>query len=187
MACTGKLTKDILSNCETQPVGGIEQIVYLINRTDISAITYDGTNKNKITNIALTSPTVAYKLTGTKKALNAGYERVVAEDMEDMFKHKLSFSGYEFDSASVLNIDKAKDLVAIVERKDKTTADGIFVAFGVGTGLFVTSDAMMINESFGTRKIEMSTMDGQLEKYSQYNVLATDYATTKALLDGLLT
>lgn len=188
MACENKIKKNILSTCETQTIGGIEQVVYLINRTDIASIDYHTGMTSLITNITLTNTatTTAYKLTGLKKSLNYKSDRVVAEDQADRFKHTFSFYGFEFDSASIENMDSMNDLVVIVERKDKYNADGIFVALGVNTGLFITTDTSATNDSNGVRKIEMATLDGQLERYSQNNVLKVDYAQTKSMLEGLL-
>ena len=47
MACDGLLTGDILFDCDNAPKGGIEVNVLLINIEDIdlSAVTFDGTNK----------------------------------------------------------------------------------------------------------------------------------------------
>jgi len=189
MSCINKIVKEIVNNCSTTPVSGLETTIYLFNRTDIEQIDYDVVNTSLITGIDLasTSPaTTGYKLIGTKKALNAGFERVIAEDMPDMFKHKLVFSGFEFDSASIENFDQLGDLVAIVERKDKNNVDGTFVAYGINTGLFISTDTYMANDNNGVRKIEMDTMDGQLEKHSQNNVVIGDYKATKDFLEALM-
>lgn len=186
MACENKIVKNITSDCETQKVAGLEQVVYLINRTDIDSITYDITNKSLVTGLDLASGEVAYKLVGTKKSLNCGSERVVSDDAPDSFKHKFMFNGYEYDSASVENMDNMADVVVIVEKKDKKVEDGTFVIFGLGSGLYVSTDTSSENDSNGVRKIELTSQDGQLEKNSQNNLLVTDYATTKALLEGLL-
>lgn len=187
MGCENKILKNITSTCETQPVGGLKATIYLINRSDITSVTYDNTKKLLVTDLTLDTGKVAYKLVGVKKALKVGSERVVADDMPDAWKHKLSFHGYEFDSASVDNLDNLGDLVAIVERNDATVADGTFVIYGMRTGLFPVTDIVDSNESYGIRKIDMETMEGQFEKESQLNLLSTDIATTRALLVGLLT
>ena len=187
MTCENKIIKNITATCETQPVGGLKATIYLINRSEITSVTYDNAKKLLVTDLTLDTGKVAYKLVGTKKALKAGSERVVADDMPDAWKHKLSFHGYEFDSASVENMDSLGDLVAIVERNDASVADGQFVIYGMRTGLYPIADVVDSNDSYGIRKIDMETLDGQFEKESQLNLLSTDVATTRALLLGLLT
>jgi hypothetical protein len=187
MSCTSKITKAITSNCTTQPVGGLEVVAYLFNRGDMT-LTYDGTSPNKVTGIVAVGAALAYKLTGVKKNINAGHDRKVSDDLADAFTHFLSMKGFEFDAPSILNFDGLGDVCAIVEYKNKTTSgDGVFVGYGFKSGLYVTTDSRRANENNGIRSLELATREQEEEPYSQYNVLVTDYATTKSTLEALLT
>jgi hypothetical protein len=187
MACTTGIAKAITSNCTTQPVGGLEVVAYLWKRGDMT-ITYDGTSPNKVTGIAGVGSAVIYKFTGVKKNLNAGHDRTVSDDIADAFKHFLSFKGFESDTLSVLNFDGLGDICAIVEYKQKSaTADGVYVGYGLKSGLYPTTDTRRANDANGIRSIEMASRDQEDEPYSQYNVIITDYAGTKAALEALLT
>lgn len=187
MPCTDAIAKNITSDCTTQPVGGLEVEAYLGYRPYISP-TYDGTSANKVTALTVTALQKLYKLKGVSKNLNAGHDRVVSDDTADLYKHYFSFKGFEFDSPSVLSLDNLRDLVVFVNYKNKnSTGDGVIVAYGLGTGLYVTSDTRRANDAHGIRSIELSTRDNEEEKYSQYNVVITDYAGTIARLEALLT
>jgi hypothetical protein len=187
MSCATLITKNITSNCSTQPVGGLEVVAYLYNRGLMSP-TYDGTSPNKVTGLTAVGAALLYKLTGIKKNLNAGHDRTVSDDLADTFKHFFSFKGFEFTSSDVLNIDGLNDVVVIVEYKQKnTTGDGVFVGYGLQSGLYITSDTRRANDANATRSLELSSRDQEGEPYSQYNVLITDYATTKSTLEALLT
>lgn len=187
MACTTGIAKAITSNCTTQPVGGLEITAYFFNRGQMT-ITYDGTDPNKVTGIAAVGAALMYKYTGVKKNLNAGHDRNISEDMADTFKHYLALKGFEFDTDSVLNLDGLNDVCAIVEYKQKSsTGDGVFVGYGFQSGLHVTADSRRANENNAVRSMELATKDGEGEPYSQYNVLITGYAETKAALEALLT
>jgi hypothetical protein len=186
MACTSGIAKAITSNCTTQPVGGLEVTAYIFNRADMT-ITYDGTDPNKVTGIAAVGSALMYKYTGVKKNLNAGHDRVVSDEVADAFKHFVSLKGFESDTDSVLNFDGLGDVCVIVEYKHKpSSADGVFVAYGLKSGLYVTTDNRRANENNGIRNIELASRDQEDEPYSQYNVLLTDYATTKSALEALL-
>jgi hypothetical protein len=187
MSCSTGIAKNITSNCTTQPVGGLEIIAYLFNRGAM-ALTYNATDPNKVTGIAAVSNALMYKYTGVKKNLNAGHDRNISDDLADTFKHFLSMKGFEFDAESVLNLDGLNDICAIVEYKQKNTnGDGVFVGYGFQSGLYITTDSRRANENNGTRSLELTTRDQEGEAYSQYNVLITDYATTKSTLEALLT
>jgi hypothetical protein len=186
MSCSEKITKNIISNCSTQGVGGMEVEAYLLNRTDFD-FTFDGTSGNKITDIDRVGAALAYKLKGVNKNFNAGSDRAIVEGFADTYTHSASLKAFENDTLSVKDIDSMGDLVLIIERKQKTTTgDGVFVAYGVQTGLYVTSDTHRQNADNGSRSIELASRATETEQYSKYNVLATNYATTKALLDSLL-
>lgn len=185
MGCETGILKNITSDCTTQPVGGMEVTVYAINRSDIASTDVNTLKANLIEGIDLVEGKIAYKIKGVRKNLNCGFDRVVADDMADTFKHFFSFYGFEFDSSSVLNMDGLNDLVIIAEMKDKSSTDGTFVGLGFKSGLYPTSDTKRANDSQGIRKIEMTSRDQENEPFSQYNVFKTDYATTKALLESL--
>lgn len=187
MACTTGIAAAITANCTNQPVGGLEVTAYLFNRGEMS-LTYDGATPNKVTEIAAVGSALVYKLTGVKKNLNAGHDRVVSDDMADRFKHYFAFKGFSFASADVLNLDGLNDICVIVEYKQKSsTGDGVFVGYGFKGGLYPTTDTRRANDLNGVRSIELASRDQEDEPSSQYNVIITDYAGTKAALEALLT
>jgi len=187
MACITEISRNILSDCSTIGVGGLEVRAWIFNRRHIATITYDApTNPSKITALTLSGGD-AYTITGTKKSLNCGSDRVVADEMPDKFTHYFNFKAYEFASADVENLDALNDVVVVVESKDKGTGgDGTFRAFGILYGLYPSTDTMRANDLSGARNLELTSLSGQEEKYSQYTVDAGDYEDTIALLDGLL-
>jgi len=182
MSCETGIFKAITSDCSKQPIGGLEVNAWLFNRMEL-VLTFDNTNPSKITDLVTAAATKGYLLKGVKKLLNAGHSVVVADDRADRYTHKFDFQGFEFDTASVEGLDQLADLVVVVEAKNKiATNDGTFVAYGVKSGLFKTTDERMFNDVGGARKISLATRGGEEEVYSNYTILKTDYATTKAML-----
>ena len=185
MGCETGILKSVTSDCTTQPVGGIEVVCYAINRLDIATKDINTLKPNLIEGLTLSEGKLAYKIKGARKNLNCGFDRVVSDDMADTFKHIFSFYGFEFDSASVLNMDGLHDLVIIVENKVKSSNDGTYVAYGLKSGLYPTSDTKRANDSQGVRKIELASRDQENEPHSQWNLFKTDHETTKAMLEAL--
>lgn len=186
--CAKGIVKTITSDCSTQQTAGIEQVIYLMNRKDVVPVfetATGGEKTNKITSLSLSGTAKAYKLIGQKQNLVCGFDRVTSDTRGDMFTHFLSFNAYEFDTASADNINEMEDIVAIVERKAKDNADGCFMVYGLGTGLYYTSDSYRSNENDGVRMLEMQTQSSQPEKVPYNTLVSTDYAGTKTLLEGL--
>lgn len=187
MSCITGIAKNITSDCSTSKSGGLEVEAYIFNRADLSP-TYDGTQLNLVTSLANVGAAVGYKLTGFKKNLNAGHDLVVAEDAPNKYTHYFNFKQYEVLAEDITNVDDMDDVVVAVESKDKNdTGEGVFMLYGLKKGLWKSADTQRANDANGSRNIEMTSLAGQEEPYSRYVLLDTDYATTKALLESLLT
>lgn len=186
MSCLQGITKNIVSDCTTKPVGGLEVKAWIGNRLEIIP-TYDGVNGSKLTNIDVEATKKLFSIVGVKKLLNCGFDRVVAEDRPDAFTHYFNFQGFEFKADNVVNMDNLNDVVVIVEMKEKPTdADGTFRVFGLKYGLYPSTDTMRANDIDGARNIELTSLEGQAEPYSNYTLLVTGgYAATLALLESL--
>ncbi|HPF94187.1 MAG TPA: hypothetical protein PLV65_09620, partial [Tenuifilaceae bacterium] len=175
----------IVSDCTTKGVAGVEVTAWMFNRKDFT-LTYDGTTPNLITNIAAVAAATTYQLTGYKMNMNVGHDVVVRADAPDGYKHFFSFKQYQVAAANILNVDNINDVVVVVEAKNKPSdADGVFLIYGAKYGLFKSADTHRINDNNAERSLELTSLDGQEEPYSRYVLLSTDYATTKALLEGL--
>ena len=185
MSCITGVGLDIISDCNTSIKGGNEVKAWIGNRLEMSP-TYDGTNPSKITALAVDVTKKLYTITGVKKLLNSGYDRVIKDNRPDSFTHLFEFQGFEFDAANVEGMDSLDDVVIIVESKDKTSdGDSVFRVFGMEYGLFPSSDTMRANDNDGVRAMALTSQEGQEEKYSNYTLLITDYATTLAALVAL--
>ena len=185
--CETSIGKSIISNCTTQKVGGLEAKAWIFPRQIFkNSFTFDATYPNKITAITKVIDYRCFTVKGVKKMLNAGYDVIIAEDRADRYIHKFNFQQFEVAAADIANVDALKDVFVVVERKHKTSSgEGTFVAYGVENGLYKTTDGKMENDIDGARNLELATLDGQGEKYSEYTVLNTNYADTLSMLVAL--
>jgi hypothetical protein len=185
MGCTDGIVKTITSDCTTAPNGGLEVTMYAFNRLNYT-VTYDGTSGCKITGIDRVGEALAYKIKGVKKLFNAGHDAVIADDRPTKWTHFVSFEMFERLAADTINGDNLNDLFIVVEIKDKsTTGEGVFIGYGIKKGLFLATDTRRANDANGARKIELKSLSGQEEPYSEYTVFVTSYAATFAYLEAL--
>lgn len=184
MSCEIGISKNITSDCTTQPVAGVEVKAWVGNRLE-AGFTYDVTNPSKITDIQMITGKKLYALKGVKKLLNPGSSLVVAPDRADRYQHGFNFQGFEFKAADIENIAALDDLFVVVEMIDKVAGgDGTFRAFGVKNGLYKSVLNWTANDIDGAIAIELASQEGAGEAYPWYTVLATNYATTLALLES---
>ena len=186
MACTEKISTDILNSCAVNPVAGYEPIAWALNRVDIDVITLDGTYTNLITAITMVGATVAYNVTAVKKEMDGGFDLVVADNVPDTYAHFWSFQPFEKTAQAIANVDDMNDIVIIVELKgDKT--EGCFQVLGAETGLYKVSATQRQNENNGLPTYVFGSMEGQGERYGRFVFWDTDYATSLAAIVALET
>jgi hypothetical protein len=189
--CIDGIIKEIISNCTTSVGGSLEVKAWIFNRKDLS-VTFDPENKrgqtsNKVIDLALPIGKSGFQIQGIKKLLNAGHDRVVAEDRPDKFTHYFALQQFETTSQDIFNVDNLSDLVVFVESKDKKDdGDGVLIGYGVRNGLYVTTDSQRANDINGARNLELASAAGEEEAHSRYILLKDTYADSIALLDSLL-
>lgn len=185
MACDGLITSDILFDCDNPSIAGLEVNVLLFNRADIdlTAVTFDATNKLLMTNFQLKTGSTGYLLKGVKQVNSTSFEQVVKETGTDKVNH--TFNGLILtptvdNKLQLQNMKDGGDLVAIVEKKYKGE-DNVeaFEVLGYNSGLKLTASTYNSNENDGAITFALTSEDGYEEPNYPYNLLQTDYAATQ--------
>ena len=190
-SCAASLAANIAKDCATPIVGGFTGRGVLIDIADLSAVTQDGSNPRIITAITLGT---GKKLSVVDNAFsqqpfNGSGSQSNTDD--GMMKHRKTL---------VLTIPKrgakaSKEIVeptyqsplgyiAVLEKKDRN-GDGSFEVVGFEQGLQANADGIVRNEyeNGGCTIVTMSTNEVNYE----YSFFDTDYATTLAAFEALLT
>ena len=190
-SCAASLAANIAKDCATPIVGGYTGRGVLIDIADLSAVTQDGSNPRIITAITLGT---GKKLSVVDNAFsqqpfNGSGSQSNTDD--GMMKHRKTL---------VLTIPKrgakaSKEIVeptyqsplgyiAVLEKKDRN-GDGSFEVVGFEQGLQANADGIVRNEyeNGGCTIVTMSTNEVNYE----YSFFDTDYATTLAAFEALLT
>ena len=186
--CNFGITADILKDCSAPPTAGVETVAYAFNRKDIASVTYDPANSRVVSAISLATKAQAYKIENFKKEIDAGFDLVTSDTNIDKFNQYVKFEAWGIDSDTVKALDELSDLVVIVERKNKgADGDGAFQIYGLQTGLYKSSDTMRANTASGKRIIELTNQAEEESTVSYHVFFDTDYATSKAAVEALLT
>jgi hypothetical protein len=190
MACEGLITADILFDCNNPSVGGLEADVLLINENDIdiAALAVDGTNKIKLTNLALKAGKTAFLLQGVKQINGTSYELVKKEFGPDKFKHMFAGVILNPSAANKLQatfLSEGGKYIVVVEQKWKgaNNADA-FQVYGLRSGLELMTMTANSKENDGTISFTLESTEGYEEPTLPMTLLETDYATTKTAFDA---
>ena len=191
MSC-GKITQNILFDCEkTATVTGVEKRMVLLNRGDFQ-VTLDANNKHLVTDITLNSGATGYAIEDAKgKAIKPSYEPDESGP-QTTYRHKVGFIIYENSAAIKQEISRMTNgsLVAIVENKDKGTNGGAaFEIYGLNSGLMLKGNSRdpHSKETGAGYSLSLENDEDSPEPTMPLTLYKTDYATTKALFDGLYT
>jgi hypothetical protein len=191
--CTGKITAGFTVDCNFLPVAGLTANAVLINFEDIDrgATTKSTTPGSQLvmTNLQLKPGTTGYLFTGIKQSNGKSYEFVPVDNLPGRFSH--SFTGRIFNP-SAANKEQLRNLalgakyVMIVEQLWKgEDNEEAFEVLGFDAGLILSEATNNSAEDSNTISIVLSSEEGIEEPNPPYNLLETDYPTTKTAFDNL--
>ena len=186
MGCV--LTAGIAKTCDNLPNGGLrQQTVWLINLEDIASVTYDGTNANIITAITLKTSKTAFKFDGFGTSTKPAYRQVTGRGFGPTFEHEVGLQIFDLSyvGKDILPELSQSKVVAVVETNNDAQP---LEVYGIGQGMLATSQEHIKTDaaSGGTITVVLKTPeDGPAERKAPNDWLATDRATTLALIVAL--
>lgn len=188
----GKISASQTINCDNPLQAGSEDELTLINWEDWldASLTLNGTNPQIIENIILASGVVAYTMDGKNNSIAPKYE-LVKQPYAEVYNHELNYKVFGVNASAKEQLEKkAKGrFVAIVHNKYKgASGDSAFEVYGADAGLVVTQMIRDVNsaDTQGAFDIILKTSELSPEPHLPKTLFITDYATTKAVVEGLL-
>lgn len=180
MACG--ITSGIAITCaDLKKVGGVNKRAWLFNISDLqdSKYTIDGTGY--VTAINFDTYKGLYAFTGTKKSHSGGYALQKQQPGgTTFFQHDVIIKLFP-DTATedaIIEALAVSDVGVILETNNQE-----FILYGPQNGLEMTAATQNTGQESATDTSDTLTFTGE-EKVKPYRILATDYATTKALLES---
>lgn len=182
----GKISSSILYDCSQNLVGGTKNKLVLINRADISAVTYSTGNSLTVTNIIKNAGASGYAFEGYRHSVDVSYSVVVADYSVGYNHGPIIFRLFNYDSTTKIQLEQmAKaDLVAVIENNFQG-ADSRYEIYGLSAGLYMTAFEVQKSVDLGQFTITLSS-----DKYKEARLPATLYAgdpaTTTTVYNNLL-
>ena len=191
MPICAKISANVLYDCDNPMVAGAGDNLYLINKDDWdeATITEDVGNSQLITNIVLASGDLSYKFEGKNYSVEPT-QKLVKQKYAEVYDHEVTFKVFVANAATKEQLEKmaSGSVVAIVENVHRG-ADGesAFEVYGRGSGLEVQDLERMLNDADtqGAFNIVLRSSEVAKEPHLPATLYETDYATTKAIVEGL--
>lgn len=187
--CISAISVDVQPNCNNPIMAGLEQIGYIVNKSDIDIIGRENARNNVINNITLkTGKKLFYLYINTKNPF-AGTNTTMQEgDVSNTYTNTLSFvirdDGPDICN-SIINPLANGEFVAIVEaRWDNDNKDNKFAVFGLQRGLKATQIEKQDTDDATAAAWAITLTETGASKPREY-IFAVDYDTTKSMLETL--
>ena len=175
-------------DCSNPPLGGLESFVYLFNLEDKVSAPIVGSGDNTVSTITLAATKLAYKWQGGTDFILGTYDLRTGRVLNG-FGHTVQLTVPEDDQDALTEIKNLANgrVVAVVVKRG--FAENTFRIYGLQHGLEVSEVAgdESNTDNAGLPLITLATPDGYKEPLPPQHMLDTDYATTLAILEGLLT
>lgn len=185
----GEISASILRSCDYPLQAGTRDRAIIINLDDISSIVYNVSDGETVEDIILVSGAVAYQVDGKNNSI-APKSLLVKIGFNKMFDHEVMMKGFDISPAIKSNLNKMKDgrFVIITENYFKgENGKSAFEIYGLTTGLEMTVLERDPNNADTQGAFDFTFFtDVNKEPRLPNALFITNYATTKAIVDGLL-
>lgn len=188
----GGVAAGAVYDCDDPLVPGTNPDITIFNLKDVETVTYNVGNPRLIEGITLSSGNQAYLFEGIRQSTTAQTE-LVQQTLSTGYNHSVAFSVFDVSSTQKANLEKmalSKIVIVVENRNALGNADSVFEVYGLGVGLEITTLTRINNdvETGAAYTIEARTSDNEGKEVTlPLSWWLTDYATTKALVTGLLT
>ena len=184
----GKITANISKSCDTPLQMGTETRAVIINKDDISSISYNADGYT-VEDIVLASGTTGYTIDGKNNSI-APLTEMVDLEFDNVFDHTVTFKGFDIspDIKKQLNAGKEGRYVVIVENVFRgTDGESAFEVYGLTTGLEFSELSRNPNDETtqGAFDFVLTTKTNK-EPRLPNPLYVTSYSASKAVVDALL-
>jgi hypothetical protein len=173
-------------DCTTPLQGGTRSRLIVINKDDVASVAY-GSTPGLITGITLKSGKTAYVFEGFRNSVVPSFEKISSPSGQALFKHIVNFFVYENTQTQKNNLEKMANGKFVTIFQNSKQDENSFEVQGLGNGLEMADGAInKKNENNGAYNIVLNTGEGQGEAKMPQTFYNTDFSTSLAAIEALL-
>lgn len=176
------VTSGITINCDAlKKVGGVNKRIWVFNLSDLQDDKYTINNDGYVTALNFDTYGGLYKIVSDKFSHSGGYSAQVQSGGNTYFQHQVTIKAFPdtpIEDQMIEDLSVA-DVGAIIETNNEE-----FLLYGAYIGLRLSAGEQNSGTEFGSDITDQITLQGG-EKSKPLRIFNTDYATTKAYLEGL--
>lgn len=192
MSICARISANVLFDCDNPLVAGTDDNLFLINKEDWdeAVITRNASNNQLIEGIALATGDLAYKFEGKNSSVEP-MQKLVKQKYAEVYDHEVTFKVFKVNAATKEQLEKMASgkVVAIVSNLFKgASGEAAFEVYGEEIGLEVQEleRSLADVDTQGAFNLVLRTPEIAKEAHLPATLYDTDYATTKAIVDGLI-
>jgi len=185
-ALDGNLEPD----CNFPIQGGVDDLLYLINKSDILSVTRNGLNPQIIEDITLISGATAFKVQGQNNSNNTKWE-LVKQRYTRMWNHFVDFVGFDLSPTGYERYEELSNalvIAVVINNYRGTSGNAAIKIYGLDAGLRAATIAqdMASADTQGAVQVSLSTDEINKEPHTPATLFDTDYATSLAIIEALV-
>lgn len=186
----GSISSNISPDCDYPLVAGVNDELILINKDDIESVTKNGGNPLIIEDMLLASGQSGYVWEG-KNYSNEPSHTFVKKDFAEVYEHSIKFKVFKNDGATKKQLELlAKGLVVAIVLNNHKGASGnsAYEIYGLDSGLVLVAHQRNVTDDAtqGAYDLELKSSPKSPEPHVPASFFITNFATTKAIVDGLV-
>lgn len=138
----GKISADLLNDCDNKPVAGVGTVLTLINKEDVGAVVYDTENPQVVRSISLKAGARAYKFE-VYKYTHKPRTTSVSRTFGTYHKHEIATAIMTWDIATKIQVEGllGAKVIAIAENL-QSKGDARVEIYGWDSGLSIADGAV---------------------------------------------
>lgn len=185
------ITAGLSLDCDFPLVGGVKDDIILMNLDDIDSVTRNGSNAQVIEAVTKATGKTGFKFEGKNNSVDPQVS-LVKQRYSEVYDHEVMFKVFTNDPTTKLQLEKLVQgkVVAFVHNNHVNSAgNSAFEIYGLSQGLDCVELTRVLNDADtqGAWNVVLRTNEQTKEPHLPNPLFITDYATTLAVFNGLLT
>lgn len=190
MGLCGLIAANVAANCANPLQAGVEDSITIINREDwLNAAIGLNADPQIIESIVLASGITGFLYAGKNNSNIPKYE-FIKQTFAEVYNHEINFKVFDVNPTVKKELEamaKGSFVVIISNKFHGTGGNAAFEVYGADAGLVLTQNIREINsvETGGAFDLILKSDETALEPHMPKTLFITDYAASKAVVDGL--
>ena len=184
-----RITNHLEPNCTDPPIAGVNDRMWVINKSDIAAVTYNNANPLIVEGIALNSGCFAWVYQGQRNS-NKPKSILKVTKYSKMYMHSVGFLIFDNSpttKAQLELLDGGRFVIITQNNAKGTGGNAALEIYGIESGLIVSKNERdpTNNDTQGAYDVMADSLEDSPESHVPRTLFLTDFPTSLAIITAI--